>query len=64
MANLYTNYKANLSTTALTTVYTVATSTTEIYIVPEQLHGKGKGIRNMNLDGTGVALGFVFRFSA
>lgn len=30
MANVYTNYKANLSTTALTTIYTVGTATSAL----------------------------------
>ena len=30
MANVYTNYKANLSTTALTTVYTVGSATSSV----------------------------------
>ena len=30
MANVYTNYKAKLSTSALTTVYTVGSETTAI----------------------------------
>jgi len=30
MANVYTNYKANLSTTALTTIYTVGTETSSV----------------------------------
>ena len=43
MANVYTNYKSNLSTTSLTSVYTVPTATT---VVLKSIRISNKDVNN------------------